>query len=120
MSRSPTEVKQWWWGETSYNYQERAKDDDIFSQDDGRHDGGDKEQEEEDEEEVKCPDYIKRFAYSRVDWKEYNKALKPGVPVDHLYWPNFIVTEPNATFFTGPYAYRPSIVFWAPSIFWPR
>jgi hypothetical protein len=57
---------------------------------------------------------------SRVDWKSSPHALKPNQPVDHLYWPNFIVEEPNGTFFTGPYAHRPCIVFWAPAIFWPR
>lgn len=67
----------------------------------------------------RCPDHIKAFAYMRVDWKNNEKALKPGRPVDHLYWPDVKVTAPNPTFFNGPYHRRATIFFWAPSIFWP-
>lgn len=121
--RAHTKGVCWWWGDTAqYNAQERGRDQEVFAQDDAGADSEDswEDHEDEEDEEPPCPDHIKRFAMSRVDWKSSPHALKPNQPVDHLYWPNFIVEEPNGTFFTGPYAHRPCIVFWAPAIFWPR
>ena len=112
--RAHTKGVCWWWGDTAqYNAQERGRDQEVFAQDDAGADSEDswEDHEDEEDEEPPCPDHIKRFAMSRVDWKSSPHALKPNQPVDHLYWPNFIVEEPNGIFFTGPYAHRPCIVF---------
>jgi hypothetical protein len=62
---------------------------------------------------------VKDFAYARVDWRRNDYALRPGYRVDHLLWPHFIVQAPNPTFYPDWYQWRATVVFWAPTIFWP-
>lgn len=81
------------------------------------------EQEEDEGEPLRrdrIPKALKEFAYWRVDHVNNPRALCPGKEPDLDSWPDFIVEAPNPTFTVGPYWFRARLVFWAPTIFWPR